>query len=80
VLVTTVFRLLDADGDDKVSPAEWRSFQESPGNEGAAESSFQHMDTERNGYLTVEELVGAAHEYLTTPAPDARGGWLFGAV
>jgi Ca2+-binding EF-hand superfamily protein len=79
LLATAVFWLMDADGDGKVGPEEWLGFQKSLGNEGAAESSFQLMDTERNGYLTVEEFVGVVHEYLTSPAPDARGGWLLGA-
>ena len=38
------------------------------------------MDTNHNGYLTVQELVNAAHEYFTSPDPHARGGWLFGDV
>ena len=79
-VATVVFRLMDTDGDDKVGPAEWRSFQESIGNGDAAEASFRHMDTNHNGYLTVEELVDAAHEYFTSPDPGARGGWLFGDV
>jgi Ca2+-binding EF-hand superfamily protein len=79
-VATAVFRLMDTDGDDKVGPAEWRSFQESIGNRGAAEASFRQMDTNHNGYLTVQELVNAAHEYFTSPDPHARGGWLFGDV
>jgi Ca2+-binding EF-hand superfamily protein len=79
-LATQVFRLMDTDGDGKVGPAEWRSLQESIGNGDAAETSFQHMDTNHNGYLTVEELVDAVHEYATSPDPDARGGWLLGNV
>lgn len=79
-LAIAFFRLMDTDGDGKVGPAEWRSFQEGIGNRGAAESSFQHMDTNHNGYLTVEELVDAVHEYLTSPGRDARGGWLLGDV
>lgn len=77
-LATAVFRLMDTDGDGKVGLAEWRSFQEGLGNEGAADASFQLMDTNRNGYLTVEELVDAVREYLTDPAPDTRGAWLLG--
>jgi Ca2+-binding EF-hand superfamily protein len=79
-VATAVFRLMDTDGDDKVGAAEWRSFQESIGNRGAAEASFRHMDVNHNGYLTVQELVSAAHEYFTSPNPGARGGWLFGDV
>jgi Ca2+-binding EF-hand superfamily protein len=77
-LATAVFRLMDTDGDDKVGPAEWRSFQESIGNGGAADASFQLMDTNHNGYLTVEELADVVHEYLTDPTPDVRGAWLLG--
>jgi Ca2+-binding EF-hand superfamily protein len=79
-LATAVFRLVDTDGDDKVGPAEWRSFQEGLGNGDAAETSFQHMDTDHDGYLTVEELLGALREYLTSPDPEARGGWFLGDV
>jgi Ca2+-binding EF-hand superfamily protein len=79
-LATVMIRLMDTDGDGKVGPAEWRSFQESRGNGDAAEASFQHMDTNHNGYLTVEEVADLGHEYLTSPDPDARGGWLFGDV
>jgi len=79
-LATAVFRLVDTDNDDKVGPAEWRSFQESLGNGDAAETSFQHMDTNHNGYLTVEELLAAVHEHLTNPDPDVGGGWLLGEV
>jgi Ca2+-binding EF-hand superfamily protein len=74
------FRLVDTDGDGKVDLAEWRSFQEGLGNGDAAEASFQRMDINHNGYLTVEELLDAAHEYFTSPDPDARGGWFFGDV
>jgi Ca2+-binding EF-hand superfamily protein len=78
--MTAVFSLMDTDGDGKVGPAEWRNFQESIGNGGAAEVAFQHMDTNHNGYLTVEELLDAFHEHLTNPDPDARGGWFHGEV
>ena len=77
---TALMELVDTDGDGQVGPVEWRSFQESIGNGAAAESSFQHMDTNHNGYLTAEELVDVIHEYLTSPDPDARGGWLLGDV
>jgi Ca2+-binding EF-hand superfamily protein len=79
-LATAVFRLIDADGDDRVGPAEWRSFQEGLGNGDAADASFQNMDTNHNGYLSVGELVDVVHEYLTSPDPEARGGWLLGDV
>jgi Ca2+-binding EF-hand superfamily protein len=77
---TAAFRLVDTDGDGRVGLAEWRSFQKGLGNGDAAEVSFQQMDTNHNGYLTVEELLDAAHEYFTSPDPDARGGWFFGDV
>jgi Ca2+-binding EF-hand superfamily protein len=79
-VMTATIRLLDTDGDGKVGPAEWRSAQESLGNGDTAEASFQRMDTNHNGYLTVEELIDAMHEYYTNPDPDARGGWFFGDV
>lgn len=78
--VTAVFRLMDTDGDGKVGPAEWRSFQESIGNGASAEVAFQHMDINHNGYLTVEELLDAFREYVTSPDPDARGGWFHGEI
>ena len=71
----TSLRLIDTDGDDRVGPAEWRSFQESLGNRDAADASFQNMDTDHKGYLTIDELVDAVHDYLTSPAqtPAAVG-------
>ena len=41
-----------------------------------ATTSFQNMDTNHNGYLTVEEMVNALHENHASHDAYARGGWL----
>jgi len=68
----------DRDGDGRLSSVEHVAFLGCYGvSEKAAREAFQHLDRDANGYLSAEELLQAAREFLGSD-PDAPGNWMAG--
>jgi hypothetical protein len=62
--ITAILSLCDTDGDGKVSPKEFRSWIRAIGaDQSTADTAFQAIDVNRDGQLSVEELVHAVHRY-----------------
>ncbi len=51
-----VFKKLDANGDGKVSKEEWMKSPMAQRNEEAAKKRFDAMDTDKDGFLTLDEF------------------------
>lgn len=74
-----IFRLFDADQDQRITKEEWRVFFSAIGHpEKNYEMGFQKLDRNNNGHLTFEEVRTASHEFFGSDNPDAIGNWLFG--
>jgi Ca2+-binding EF-hand superfamily protein len=62
--VAAMVGLCDTDGDGEVNPSEFRKWLEAIGvDASSAVESFRTIDTNGNGTLTVDELVGAVRAY-----------------
>ncbi|MEO5875149.1 MAG: EF-hand domain-containing protein [Streptosporangiaceae bacterium] len=74
-------RMCDIDGDGMVDPGEFRILQTAYGTaEGDIAMAFNALDTDRDGRVSVAELVAAAQDYYTGDDPEAGGNWLFGRI
>ena len=73
--------MADADGDDRLSHAEYVrwAMAANGASEADAEAAFSALDTSGDGYITKEELLRAMVEYATS-VDDAPGNELFGPV
>ena len=73
--------MADADGDDRLSHAEYVrwAMAATGASEADAEAAFSALDTSGDGYITKEELLRAMVEYATS-VDDAPGNELFGPV
>jgi Ca2+-binding EF-hand superfamily protein len=62
--ITAIVTMCDTDGDGQVNPGEFRRWLDAVGVPKAQhEESFRRMDTNNNGYLSVDELVQAVRDY-----------------
>ena len=43
-----------------------------------AETAFEHLDLDGDGFLSREEFVQLIDEFYTSDDPDAAGTWLYG--
>ncbi|MEU3305640.1 EF-hand domain-containing protein [Nocardiopsis sp. NPDC055551] len=76
-----VFDLLDADGDGRISEAEFLVYAKTLGAEEAgARTRFAHVDTDGDGDISREEFVLSARLYLFGDDIDSPGGFVFGVV
>ncbi|GAA3045953.1 EF-hand domain-containing protein [Kitasatospora albolonga] len=74
-----VFRLMDRDGDGRISAAEFWDFQRAFGSsEPAARFAFEKLDTDRDGVLSEAEVLSAFRGFYTSTDPDHVGNFLFG--
>jgi Ca2+-binding EF-hand superfamily protein len=74
-----IFTICDRDNDGTLEQSEFAKFHEAFGCTSTnSQLAFQHLDTDGDGTLTVEELLNAWHEYYTSNDPNARGNWLYG--
>jgi Ca2+-binding EF-hand superfamily protein len=73
--------MADADGDDRLSHAEYVrwAMAANGASEADAAAAFSALDTSGDGYITKEELLRAMVEYATS-VDDAPGNELFGPV
>lgn len=73
--------VVDTNGDGVVGLDEFQVFQAAFGtSDDDATAAFYMLDRDNNGSLSVDELVIAAHEYYTSPDPQAPGNALYGPL
>jgi len=76
-----VFDLLDTDGDDSVSEAEFLHYARVLGAEATdAADRFAGLDTNGDGFINREEFVLSSREYLFGDDTRSPGGFVFGVV
>jgi hypothetical protein len=73
------FGLLDADGDGRIGPDEYRDFLaallvDAP----AADQAFAKLDLDGDGYISGEEFTQLYLEFFASEDPDAPGNWFWG--
>jgi Ca2+-binding EF-hand superfamily protein len=80
-LAAALFSICDRDDDGKVAPIEFAGFHKAFGmSPHQSLIAFEHLDSDRNGYLSPTELVTAWQEFYTSDDPNAAGNWLYGDV
>lgn len=73
--------LADTNGDGVIGLDEFQVLQAAFGTpDDDATAAFYLLDRDRNGSLSVDELVIAAHEYYTSADPQAPGNALYGPL
>jgi juvenile hormone diol kinase len=79
LMVDTTFDLVDADGDGLLSLAEHSQYFQAYGFDlNVASVSFEHLDRDRDGYISKSEFCQAINEFFGND-PNAPGNWFFGA-
>jgi hypothetical protein len=80
-LAGTFFELADHDGDCRVNREEFWAFQHGHFPELTRADlgvAFDHLDTDRDGYLSRDQFTSSIVEYWTSRDPDAPGNWWLG--
>ena len=73
--------LADLDQNGTLSPSEWRwQFQGLGIPDSEADESFQHIDTNGDGQITVDELIEAWRQFHFSEDADAPGNWILGKL
>ncbi|MFD9306409.1 EF-hand domain-containing protein [Streptomyces sp. NPDC060048] len=82
-MVQAMLLVADADGDGRVSAEEFHKAQlafDTKLDREDADALFARIDTNHDGFLSVDELLGAVREYYTGTEEDAPGNLLFGEL
>lgn len=78
-MADTIFTMLDADGDGRVTQAEAAAFYRAYGVEGdAAAEIFTRLDANGDGALSRGEIHAAVVQFYESDDAAAPGNWLFG--
>lgn len=80
-LAETFFTLADTDQDGQVGREDFWAFQHGHFPEvtrPALDEAFDHLDADRDGYLSRKQFTSAIVEYWTSSDPDAPGNWWLG--
>jgi len=73
--------LCDTDGDGAVGPDEFGIMMAAFGTPREdARATFERLDGDGDGVLSVDELVEATRQFYTSADPDVAGNWLFGPL
>jgi Ca2+-binding EF-hand superfamily protein len=73
------FDLIDTDHDGQITAEEHRAYLIALSvDEATAETAFEHLDLDGDGFLSREEFVQLTDEFYTSDDPDAAGAWLYG--
>ncbi|MEV5877317.1 EF-hand domain-containing protein [Streptomyces sp. NPDC052101] len=76
-----LFEAMDRDGDGKVSMDEYRGFFRAFGVSATdAEKAFARLDVDKDGFLTIDEMIEATLEYNTNADPQASSSDLLGPL
>jgi Ca2+-binding EF-hand superfamily protein len=76
-----MFDAVDEDGDDRVSPREYRRMIEAwRGRATDTDEVFPLLDRDADGYLSRTEFAGLWFEFWTGDNPGAPGTWVFGRL
>ena len=76
---TALFEAIDADGDGRISAAEYRELIETwNGVPTDTDEVFSLLDLDGDGHLSEEEFVELWTEFWAGDNPDAAGTWVFG--
>ncbi|MEV7282132.1 EF-hand domain-containing protein [Streptomyces sp. NPDC093111] len=79
-VATAIWKLCDRDDDGEVTAAEFSAVQlafgTTPEN---ARLGFEKLDLDKDGTLSVEELMIAFRDFYTSTDVNDNGNWLFGA-
>ncbi|GAA3011216.1 EF-hand domain-containing protein [Actinokineospora diospyrosa] len=78
-IADTVFRVLDADGDDSISTEEYVAVYLASGlSRDIAVDAFAKIDTNGDGRIDRGEFVAVVRDAFTSNDPDSPGAWFFG--
>ncbi|WP_063784228.1 EF-hand domain-containing protein [Streptomyces sp. SBT349] len=80
-MAEAIWAICDRNDDGKIGPNEFAAFHKAFGTSPAnSRISFEKLDRDSDGSLSVDELVEAWREFYTSADPEALGNWLFGDV
>lgn len=75
--------VVDKDDDGRISPEEFQKAQtafDTKLSRADTDALFARIDADHDGFLSVDELLGAVREYYTGTEEDAPGNLLFGEL
>ncbi|WP_394842102.1 EF-hand domain-containing protein [Pendulispora brunnea] len=80
-LVQAAMDIADTDGDGVLSFPEFEIFQHAVHTpDDLIPQAFKHLDRDKSGTLTVDELVEAARDFYTSTDESATGNWMYGPL
>jgi Ca2+-binding EF-hand superfamily protein len=78
--VAALFAAIDTDGDGRLSAQEYAAFLKPMDVSAAeAETAFQHLDRDGDGFISDDELAEDWWEYWNAEDRSAPGNWFFGS-
>ncbi|MEO0562253.1 MAG: EF-hand domain-containing protein [Chloroflexota bacterium] len=77
-MADSIYKLLDHDGDGKISLREFRHFAQVYRIEGKTERLFAKLDRDQNGVISTDEFALAIDEFFRSEDEGAPGNGLFG--
>ncbi|MEU2679108.1 EF-hand domain-containing protein [Streptomyces sp. NPDC007107] len=77
-----IFDIIDSDGDNEISKAEFVRFLRDVWRTDAPDAMemFEKLDTDSDGTISRQEFIRAVREHFLSNDPDAPGGLFFGHV
>uniref|UniRef100_B8HVG6 Calcium-binding EF-hand-containing protein n=1 Tax=Cyanothece sp. (strain PCC 7425 / ATCC 29141) TaxID=395961 RepID=B8HVG6_CYAP4 len=76
---TVLLKLFDTDGDQRISKQEWLTLFKTVNHPASTyEISFDKLDRDHDGFLTIDEIQIACREFFSSDDPEVLGNWLYG--